>query len=321
MKNKRILFIALVAALFSGMLPFAAQAQDNEGSSGLSISPTRRELVVEPGKADVVDISLKNVSGIDITAQAFINDFEATDTGEPRIIVDPNQQSPASIRNFLIGVEDIPLKKDEKKEFKIPVQVPADAAPGAYYGIIRYAAIPAGRDAPDDGQVALTASVGTLVLIEVPGDITEQIQIRAIRALNNDKFGSFFLTPPNKAAIEIKNNGNSFSKPFGRVGITDITGKEVYSYEMNSTDPRGNILPASTRVFTDDLQNIKTPGRYTITANIAHGDGSEVLTHSATFWYMPLWILAMIAAALLGIVGVAYVIYRRRFRGKSKKRR
>lgn len=310
-----LLLVGLVA-------PVVAQEQINEGASGLSISPTRQEFVIEPGQQDTVPISLKNVSGTDITARAFINDFEATDTGEPRIIVDPNRQSPASIRNFLSDVVDVELKKDERKDFEIPVQVPADAPPGAYYGIIRYAAIPTGRDAPEEGQVALTASVGTLVLIEVPGDITEQIQIRNLRVLRDDKSSSFFLKAPNKAAIEIKNNGNSFSKPFGRVSVTDMRGKEVYSYELNNSNPRGNILPASSRVFTDPLQNVTTPGRYTVTANISHGTGSEVITHSSSFWYMPAWVLAIIALLILAIIVVAYVIYRKRFKTsrKSKKR-
>jgi hypothetical protein len=318
---KRAALLVGAGLVLSGGGWTAFAQQNNEGASGLSISPTRTELNVAPGASQEFSISLRNVSGTDIIANAIINDFESDDqTGEPRLLSDTGDPSPASIRNFLSGLSDIALKKDEKKDIKLNVQVPADAAPGGYYGVVRFTAVPTNQQAAP-GQVALTASVGTLVLIEVPGDITEQIQILNLQALHDNNGGNFFLKPPNRAAITIKNNGNSFSKPLGRVALTNMRSQEVYSYELNNTDPRGNILPNSVRTFTDKLQNIKTPGRYSLMANISHGSGSEVLTYKVSFWYLPPWVLAVIAIVLLGIIGAAFILYRRRFSSKPKRRR
>lgn len=321
---RRRIALGLGVGLLTVISGFPVLAQESQGGSGLSISPTRTELSIEPGKSEVIKVSIKNVSGTDIIAKVSINDFESdNESGEPRLISDPNKQNPASIRNLLTGVNDITLAKDEKKDLEYGVQVPPQAAPGAYYGVIRFTAIPSNQQV-DPGQVALTASVGSLVLIEVPGDIREQIQVRSIKVTQDGKGGSFFLKPPNLVNTEIKNTGNSFSKPFGRVTVAKAGGKEVHSFELNNTDPKSNILPNSTRVFKDNLYNVTSPGRYTVTANISHGKGGEVITYRSSFWYVPTWVLAIIAILLAAVIIGALVIYKRRFSaggGRGKRRR
>lgn len=317
---RRVVSAVMLSLLVVASAGYAVTAQQGEGS-GLSISPTRTELAIAPGTTDVVKLTLRNVSGQDVTAKAIVNNFQADGvTGEPKIIIDEKEAPPTSIKPFLGDVKDINLKKDEKVDFEVPVEVPANAAPGAYYGVIRYTAVPLGEELPQDNKVALTASVGSLVLIEVQGDINEQIQIQSMKVLQNNKSGSFFLKSPDKVAIDIKNNGNGFSKPFGRVNIHN-GGKEVYSYELNNSDPKGNILPASSRVFTDDIKNVKMPGRYSVTANISHGRGGDVITYKSSFWYVPAWVMIAALGLLAAIVAISYLVYRKRFSNKGRKAR
>jgi hypothetical protein len=192
---------------------------------------------------------------------------------------------------------------------------------GAYYGIIRYSAIPKDQaEDPDGGNVALTASVGTIVLITVPGDINEQIQLRSIKVGVGDMLGNFFWKKPDNSRVEIKNLGNGFAKPFGRVSLSNMSGNEIYAYELNNTDPRANILPNSTRIFQDKLEGITSPGRYTVTASISHGSGGEVLTEKVSFWYIPLWMLILIGLILVALAITIYAFYKRRFRSHSRKR-
>ncbi len=66
---------------------------------------------------------------------------------------------------------------------------------GAYYGLIRFNAVP--KDVADLGssgttQVALNASVAPLVLIQVPGNIKESIEIVTVKAEASGKSSSFF---------------------------------------------------------------------------------------------------------------------------------
>ncbi len=293
-------------------LPAAPAIAQQANGSGLSISPTRTELSIKPGQAGTVSITLKNVTKGAVNAKALVNDFEAdNETGEPKLITDDTKQSAASIRNFLLGLDDIPLKAGEQKDIIIPVQIPSDASPGAYYGVIRYQAVPVTEGSQGAGQVALTASVGSLVLIEVPGNITEKIQLTSVKAYLNGNSGTIFTKKPTDVGIHIKNLGNSFAKPFGQVQIQNMSGKQVYAYELNNSTPRGNILPKAERTFNDNLKGISAPGRYKIVANISYGSGGEVLNYTSTFWYLPVWLLILIAALVLVLVGAAFYLFRR----------
>ncbi len=318
---KRVATVVSVAVFSVVLFQLPILAQENKGSSGLNISPTRSELQVEPGKSDVIRLALQNVSGTAIDAKVTINDFESDGlTGEPKLLPDDKQDSPSSIRKFITNAEGFPMAVDEKKNLELGVSIPAGTAPGAYYGVIRYTAVPINKQS-GDGNVALTASVGTLVLIEVPGDITEQIQINSMKVSQGDKSGTFFMKSPNSVTIEIKNNGNSFSKPFGRVSVSGgFGGGEVYSYELNNTDPKANILPNSSRAFKDNIQNVKRPGRYTVLANISYGRGGEVITQQVSFWYIPIWLLAVAGVIIVLIVAGGALIYRKKFAHPKKKK-
>lgn len=298
------------------------RAQDNNGGSGsgLSVSPTRTELNIERGSSEKVELNIRNVTRGAIIAKPFISDFESDDaTGEPRLYANTDKRNSASISSFVQGLEDVPLNPGEDKNLTYTVAIPADAAPGGYYGAITYRAVPADQANPESGEVALTANVASLVLIEVPGDITEQIQLTSVKVLKDDRAGSFFTQAPNKVAISIKNNGNSFSKPFGTIVVTDMSGKQVYSYELNNSTPRGNILPKSSRTFTDEIKNISKPGRYTVTTNVSHGTGGEVLTQKVSFWYIPVWLLIALIVLVVGVAVGAYYLYRKQFGSRKKK--
>jgi len=315
-------------ALYMGVLFFVATvsfasfnnvgAQQSTGN-GLQITPTRTELQINPGEVKTFSITVKNVTQASVRAKVSLHDFESDGlSGDPKIIVDPQQErSPSSLEPFMKGLEDISLNPGESKVVTLTLDAPADAAPGAYYGAVRFTATPDFEEqSSDDRQVTLTASVASLILVEVSGDITKQIQVRSTKVERQTKegfkAGSFFMQPPSHLAVEIKNNGNSFSKPFGRVSIMKGS-KEVYAYEINAKDPRGNILPKSVRIFRDEIKNVNSFGRYTANISVSHGDGGEILTQSVSFWYVPAWVIAVIVILLVAIVVGGYFIYKKKF--------
>jgi hypothetical protein len=302
--NKKWLMalVGLAVAASSSLLPVSAQ-QDGNGGSGIQIIPTRTEITIAPGELRDVTLTLKNVTRSAIIAKGFIHDFEPdNETGEPQIIVDPNVKSAFSLKDYVRNLKDYEMQPNEIKEVTIQFSIPPDAAPGGYYGAIRYAAVPKDQiEQGDDRTVALTASVATLVLVEIPGNITESIRIDRVAVEQGGKARSFFLKGPDKAKIEIANTGNSFVKPFGIVTIKR-GGKEVHSYQLNNVGQRGNVLPKSSRTFTDDIKNTNNFGRYVITANVSYTDGGEVITVSKTFWVIPPWVLIIAGIVLLFIV-------------------
>lgn len=117
--------------------------------------------------------------------------------------------------------------------------------------------------------------------------------------------------------VEVKNLGNGFVKPFGTVEIRDMFGNETYIYQLNNANPRSNILPSSSRLFKNPIKNIDKIGRYTATASVTYGSGSEVLISKKTFWYVPDW---LVLAIVIGFTVLVWIVFRtyRRWRHGSK---
>ncbi|HEY5152464.1 MAG TPA: hypothetical protein VII55_00660, partial [Candidatus Saccharimonadales bacterium] len=272
---------------------------------------------------DKIDITLKNITGGPITAKVKVQDFESdNDTGNPKIITDPNNKSPASIRNFLVGLDNVPLATGEQRTFSVPVQAPNNASPGAYYGLVEYQAVPGNNANPaGNSKVALSAAVSQLVFITVPGNITERMQINAIHIYRDKagtKEGVFFTSIPKTVGVDLKNLGNGFAKPFGHVSLQNSSGKEIYAYELNGNITRGIVLPNSSRNFKNPIQNIKRPGRYSIVTSISYGTGSAILTGKKTFWYIPPWVPFVLIVIVLILAGLAWLARRRYKRGSTR---
>jgi len=337
----RVAVLVVIAILVIGGLTGLKSANAQEqGGSGLSISPTRTELSLLPGSSDEVVVSLRNITSGPILAKIFVNDFEPdNETGEPRIVSDPERKNAASISGFLSLTDDVRLEEGESKNVSIPVEIPEDAAPGGYYGAIRFQALPVkdGQTELDGNQVSLTANLLSLVLIDVPGEIEQKVSVLSVNTFLDSNKGVLFTKKPNFVGVALDNQGNSFVKPFGRVTVKDFRGNEVFSYELNDANPRSNVLPESRRTFKDRLiliekktvngaevteeeSPITMPGRYTVTADVSYGNGGEVFTVSSSFWYVPVWLIVSLAVVILLIAGVVYYLYRK-YKSKSTRRR
>jgi hypothetical protein len=317
-------FIGLTA--IATPLTLAQNDPASNPASGLRVSPTRAELTVAPGTSEVARFTVTNVTGGSIIVKSEVNDFTSNQDGSINLQADDAEQSPSSIKPFVTLPGDVPLASGESYDAAIPVDVSNGTAPGAYYGAVLFQAVPVRVDGGDSGQVALSGSVGTIILVQVPGDITEQMQLVSMRAGREVKTGedatevrtsTLFNQPPTKIQITVKNVGNSFLKPFGKVTVKDMRGNEVYSYELNNTDPRGNVLPNTERTFTNDLENIGSFGRYTIVSGVTYGDGGDILTQESTFWVIPFWAVLVFAAVVILIVaGIVFLV--RKFKKRNK---
>jgi len=311
---KRLLAAISCLALMLAATPIAT-AQNANGAptgSGLSISPTISQFTINPGENADVKLTLKNITVDDVTAQGFVNDFTADGTtGNPKILTNETQPTPNSIRNFVSGLQNLPLKRGEQKDITIHLTVPKDTTPGAYYGILRFKAVPAGAAAPVPGQVALTASVGSIVLITVPGNIREQVQVKGLHVYRGGEDGSIFFGSPNSIGVEVSNFGNGFIQPFGTVEVHNMFKKNMLSYQLNNPKQPGNILPNSTRVFSHNIKGFDSFGRYTVIASVSWGKGSQVLTLQKTIWVIPKWAVVVFLIIILALLYVAYRAFRR----------
>jgi hypothetical protein len=196
-------------------------------------------------------------------------------------------------------IENINLRPGEQKSVNVNIAVPKDAAGGGYYGAVRFA--PA--SASGANNVTLLASVGSLILVRVPGNIKDDLRLASLDVRQGDSVRVVFTG--NKglvAAARFENKGNIQEQPFGKV-LLEQGGKQIASYEINDTAPRGNVLPDSIRKFTISLDKVGSFGKYTVVGNFGYGSDGKLLSGSTTFYVVP------VTAIIIGIAIVLFVLF------------
>lgn len=322
---KRLLTIVLsalfVLASILGATRISAQPSGQESitGNGFRISPVTSEFTIEPGQTDILSITVENPTDAPITAVPIINDFVASENedGEPLPILDDNAQRPRnSFKDLVDPIDNIPLEPREQVTIDVPITVPDDANVGGYYGIVRFE--PA--DIGDAGNVTLSASVGSIALIRVPGDFTERLDLVQLSASQDGALRSFFTGGDVDVLVRLQNSGDIHLQPNGRVLIKNMFGDTIESYELNEGTPRAYILPDTIRRFQDSLENDSWFGRYTIETSIGHMQGGgEPLSAITTFWYIPVWALIALFVAIAAIGFGIISLINRKSGGKKRK--
>ena len=313
-----IMSLVIVATSTSGaMAATNANTKTLTGTgNALKISPVRTDLEIKPGETKTIDVYVQNITSANIKLHAIVNDFTAgkDESGTPNILLDENKFAPIrSFKKYVAPIGDFDVKPNEQHNVKVTIAIPKDAAAGGYYGAVRFE--PAGSSS--NQSLSLSASVGSLVLVTVPGDLKEQANIASLDVrkidpkTNQESAGSFFTNGKYLfGAVRIENKGNIQVQPFGKV-LLKKSGKTLASYEINNTTPRGNVLPDSIRKFEFDVsKNVGAFGKYTLEANLGYGTKGELLTATKTFYIVPVPVMITLGAILLVILFAIFVLPR-----------
>lgn len=296
--------IALGLTLLTSLAVGLVKTQIATAQSGqaFSISPPLLELQADPGATITAKIKLTNVSGGELLIKTQLNDFGAkNETGEPNIIFEDDQSTVShSLRQWITSPEPFKLVSQESKTIELPIHIPSDAEPGGHYAVIRFTG--AAPDLEESG-VSLSASIGTLVLMQVSGAVDEDTSFAEF--LSTDQHGnktSFFENGPVTFAARIQNSGNVHVKPTGTIDIYNMFGQKVDTLRVNG-DPANNsdqpksVLPNSIRRFETVWNQAWGLGQYKAVANLTYGDG-KTLQQELTFWMIPYKVI--IGALLIG---------------------
>lgn len=317
---RRIAFAAIAAVFVITVSSNGVFAQQDPGQ-GLEISPPLVEINTDPGKTETFEIRLRNITTSTLIATPQIDDFVAAgEEGQPKLLTEEAAEpSPFSIQNWVTPLGQLRLVPQEIKATKVTVTVPKDASPGGHYGVVRFTAAPPELEGTG---VALSASIGTLVLIKVSGDIQENAKFEEFFVMQNGKRKSFLEYGPVTFVERIKNEGNVHFKPIGTVRVTNMFGKETAVLSVN--EKGGNVLPASIRKFEQTLNKKWLFGRYTAEANVQYG--GKNINESISFWVVPYKLIAIILGGLILLVLAIRWVLRKyvqravsKASGKSKK--
>ncbi len=321
--------IGIYAPIALAAAPKAAPAPPpNNANAGqaLEIAPPVITLSADPGKVIKTQINLRDISSTNLVVKGQVNDFVAAgEDGTPKILLDDQDNAnPYSIKGWVAPLPDLLMIPKQIKTLPVTINVPADASPGGHYGVIRFTATP--PELKGTG-VSLSASLGSLVLINVSGNVKESMTVQEFSVSHNGKSGKLFESAPVSFTERIKNTGNTHEQPVGQVKITDMFGKAVGAVNVNL--PPRNVLPASIRKFEQPLDssvigNKKLFGKYTANLSFTYGANKQTASSSLTFWIIPYKLIAIIIVILIvGFFILRFFIqrYNRRIISRASRRR
>lgn len=315
----RITF-SLAALLIAGtsLLPAAAAkaatapAVNNSGQA-LEIAPPLIYLNVSPGQKAQTQILLRDVSNVPLTVTSTVNDFVADgETGTPKVLLSQTANNPYSVQGWVEPLPALQLVPKQIKTLPVTLNIPANASPGGHYGVIRFTA--SAPSVNGGNGVSLSASIGALMLLTVSGKITEQLSVKEFSVSHDGKTGTLFSSAPLVFTERLTNSGNVHVQPAGLVTIKDMFGRKLATLPVNQ--PPGNILPSSTRKFSQTLDKTVIGskhlfGRYTATLNLTYGTNKKTLTATTSFWVIPLKTVAIVIIVLIALFfGLRYGIRR-----------
>jgi hypothetical protein len=308
MKKILLPFIVATVGLSSvwlGTLLAAEPQPTPEATPGagqaLEIAPPVINLKANPGQSITTQISIRGVSNEPLLVTGQVNDFTAAgEDGTPKILLEDDEANPYSLRSWINPLPELLLEPKKVENMTITINVPANAAPGGYYGVVRFTGTP--PELKDTG-VSLSASLGSLLFIRVNGNAKEGLDVEEFSANQGGGAGWLFESTPINFLERLKNTGNTHLQPAGQITITDMFGQKVATVNVNL--PPRNILPQSTRKFEQPLDstvigNKMLFGRYTADLRLTYGDKQQVVTSSLTFWVIPWRLIAIAIAVLVG---------------------
>jgi hypothetical protein len=289
---------------------YAATSNSNTAAvatNGYKISPVRTDLSIKPGDSDIVQVFVQNASSSVENVQTIVNDFEppTDESGDPILLLNGQTAETHSLKQFItLQNPTFKLQPTQTATVSVLIKVPANTAAGGYYGAIRFAPL----GANGNKNVNLSASVASLLLLTVPGNLNEQLSIAGFGVVQGSSFStkSIFFNDKNISAIvRFQNEGNVQEQPFGKVLLKQGS-KTIDTYPINDVPDPGNVLPSSIRRFTVTLTKLSWYGKYKVEGNFGYGSQGKLLSSSATFYIIP---VLFIIIAILVILFILFLIF------------
>lgn len=311
---------AIVVGIVAATPAVHAQSASTGSGQALEIGPPVINLSADPGTTVKATISLRDVSSTSLFVTSAFNDFVASgEDGTPKILLEDGETSAYSMKEWVAPISTLTLKPREIKNLTLTINVPANASPGGYYGVVRFTGTPPELEG---AGVSLAASLGSLILLKVNGDAKEALGIEEFfvssnntrGTLSNNTRGTLFEAAPLTFTERLKNTGNIQEQPSGLVTIKDMFGTVVATLPINQ--PPRDVLPDSIRKFEQPLDetvigNKILFGLYHADLSVTYGSDKQTVTSSISFWVIPYTLIGIIIAGLIvAFFGLRYMIKR-----------
>jgi len=259
----------------------------------MEIEPARFEFTAWPGQVLPASVAFSNGSGAAMPIHAEGADFRPADE-DGKIAVGQAPDGGRSLKDWIApGVRDLVAPAGAKTAIGFAVHVPADARPGAYWGVLVL---------KDPGQFHLAP----IILVNVLGEAPERLAVASFA-------GAVSATGSVTFVARLRNDGALYEKPTGTVVVRNIFGTMVAEAAL----PAENVLPGYVRRVAVSVGSGLWPGPYIASVQATYGSAGHRVSSMAVVWVLPRWVLAGFALGSVGILTVLAVFLRGRLRAKK----
>lgn len=236
--NKNLKFV--IFAVFLSFVSFLFfSAKQTEAAQGFTIFPAKLSLDIDKGAQQSSWIRVTNAGDSKVGVLVSVQDMIPTANSGTFNYV-PKAPGVTSLVDWIsIDKKVFNLKPNESKEVPFTIKVPADTSPGSRFAIVFFAT---GAPAEKGGQLSVSARVGALVFLTVPGDFKQTGEITNFRS--NNKF--LYQREPVIFKFDFSNTGTVYFEPKGTITITNIFGKITDTIPVEGQV----VLPTGLRTIT-----------------------------------------------------------------------
>lgn len=291
----------------------------NNTAHAITITPVRFEISTDAGQTVSGEMILMNEQDEIKTLYSSYENFEARgENGTPTFV-----PAVEGLATWIDAPDTIMLNPRESKVVPFTITVPQGAEAGGHFAAVFWSSNP-----NEPGQVSIGAKIGTLVLLTVSGDITEEGKVMDFTTKSGQKK---FDALPVGFTYRFQNGGNDRIKPEGLLVVKNMFGMTTKNIPANQVE--GNVLPKSIRRFEvvwqsgsdsaltlADSENIKNEsfmetikrqwnnfalGKYTAHLDISYGKANQKATAMYSFFVFP-W--QLIVTLLIGVALALYLL-------------
>ncbi len=304
MNHKKLSLIALmILSVFLG----------GKYAYAVTITPVRFEISSDPGQIVSGEMIVMNEQDEIKTLYSSFDNFEARgENGTPTFV-----PAAEGLGTWISTEPSITLNPRESKVVPFTINVPSGAEAGGHFAAVFWSSNP-----NEPGQVSIGAKIGTLVLLTVSGEITEEGKVMDFSTKDGQKK---FDALPIGFTYRFQNGGNDRIKPEGLLVIKNTFGMTTKNLPANQVE--GNVLPKSTRKFEvvwqsgtensltlADAEKITNEsftetlsrqwsnfafGKYTAYLDLSYGKSNQTATAMYSFFVFPWQLIVTLLIALI----------------------
>jgi hypothetical protein len=263
---------------------------------GLTVSPLRTELSVDPGTSQDSTLTLTNSNDHPITVTLTTEEFSVIDQQ-----YDYAFNAATQLTKWVTFTPDtLDLAPGQTKTATFRVGVPLGAEPGGRY-LSMFATTDAGT--PVDGVVS-QQRIASLIYLTVNGDVSRSGHLISFAA-------PWFVTGTTDWTANLQNTGTTHYHSRYNVVVQPLIGNQVVASSTSSS----LVLPGTIRNVTGSIPLPNFPGIYKVTYTIGLGDTPAVVETRYIVYFPPVAIIT----SIFGVVLLASIVSEYRSRKKKNK--